>query len=31
MMQGGELRLEMGNTPNEAWAAEDVPPSLGEY
>ncbi len=29
IMQGGELVLEMGNTPNKEWAVGNVPPSMG--
>jgi len=30
IVQGGELVLEMGPKPNEGWASEQVPPSMGE-
>jgi predicted alpha-1,2-mannosidase len=30
IMRGGELRLRMGPEPQKDWAAEDVPPSLGD-
>jgi len=30
IVDGGELVLEMGSEPNQEWASEDVPPSMGD-